>query len=249
MLHYFVCVSSHFTRNINYRNTFLSDEHDCLNSPAVGVVPAVPGVVRTVQMPTILSVTPRRYNMYVYTLQYFRMEIPDHCPALLLLVVHTPARGSPHKVPSPSHPPGAMGFACVSIFRKHFRPYDSLGNWKAPDEHNQDESTLYISDPPEGCCTPYTAGINSFLIVCARRQSFTPQKSGGGGGVDTHGGQGSRGIQIGDGNGRGAGFERGALTRNSIGVKNHSSAVRENVYKTTAAAERRIGGGWGDGLR
>lgn len=46
-----------------------------------------------------------------------------------------------------------------------------------PDEHNQDESTLYISDPSlEGCSG--RAGINSFLIVCSRGQSFTPQKSG-----------------------------------------------------------------------
>lgn len=100
------------------------------------------------------------------------MEIPDHCPALLLLVLY-PHPWTTTQGPSPSHPPGALGFARVSIFRKHFRPYDSLGNWKAPDEHNQDESTLYISDPPEG----FDTGINSFLIVCTWRQSFTPQKS------------------------------------------------------------------------
>lgn len=77
--------------------------------------------------------------------------------------------------PSPSHPPGAMGFACVSIFRKHFRQYDSLGNWKAPDEHNQDESTLYISDPPEGC---YTLHWNQQFLDCVYTEAIihTPKE-------------------------------------------------------------------------
>lgn len=88
-------------------------------------------------------------------------------------------------LPSPSGRDGVR--TCISIFRKHFRlAYDSLGNWKTPDdEHNQDESTLYISDPLEGAIY----WNQQFLDCVHGGQSFTPQKS-----------RSSREIQIGDGN-------------------------------------------------
>lgn len=164
-----VCVSSSlspdFTGNINYQNTFLSDERDCLNCTAFGVVP---GVTRTVQMTTILSVTPPRY-VYprVYALQHdFAMEIPDHCPALLLLVLYAP--------PPPPHDDPLL---LTLRARWGSRVYQFSGNTFARMTHweigkhprrayNQDESTLYISDPPRRGALHCT-GINSFLIVCA----------------------------------------------------------------------------------
>lgn len=84
---------SHFAHNINYQNTFLSDEYNYLNSPAFGVVPSVS---RTVQMTTILSVTPRRY-VYTYysTLVWKFQTIAQHYYYWFCIPTH----GPPHKVP------------------------------------------------------------------------------------------------------------------------------------------------------
>lgn len=116
------------------------------------------------------------------------MEIPDHCPALLLLVLpfaSTTTTTIRIRDPSPS-PSGRDGVrACISIFRKHFQlAYDSLGNWKTPDdEHNQDESTLYISDPLEGAIY-----WNQQFLDCVHGGNHSHPKRAGV--------PGSRGIQI-----------------------------------------------------
>jgi len=74
----------------------LSDEHYCLDSPTRGVVP---GVTRTVQMTTILSVTPRRY-VYVYIhiiVLWYGNSGP--LPNTIIIGFCIPTRGPPHNVP------------------------------------------------------------------------------------------------------------------------------------------------------
>lgn len=146
-----VCRRISLARNINYQNTFLSDEHRLFKFQ-----PQQSGWFMVLYTYGADDDNPIRHTptVYVYTYYYstfvwkFRTIAQHYYYWFRIPHQWITAQGPC----SPSHhPPGATGFACVSIFRKHFRPYDSLGNWKAPDEHNQDESTLYISDPPEGC--------------------------------------------------------------------------------------------------
>lgn len=87
-------------RHINYRNTFLSDEHDCLKSGpiAVGVVSGV--IYARCRWRQSYPSHPDGVYMYIHIIiVLLYMEIPDHCPALLLLVPYPHPWITAHRAP------------------------------------------------------------------------------------------------------------------------------------------------------
>jgi len=159
---------------------------DCLNSS-----PSSRGgswcYIRTVQMTTILSVTPRRY-MYIHIIIVLLYGNSGPLPSTIIIGSVSPTSGSPHKAPA---------LLLITLrARRGSRVYQFSGNTFARMTHweigKRPTSIIktrvhYTYLIPRRGALYSTAGINSFLIVCTRRQSFTPQKSGGGGGgVDTY---------------------------------------------------------------
>lgn len=112
-------------------------------------------------MTTILSVTPPRRRAAV--LSYGNSgPLPS-----TIIIGSTPVPRPPLEVVSLVHSPQplqARWGSRVSIFRKHFRPYDSLGNWKARPTNIIKTKVHYTYLIPIGGCSIYAAvGINSFL--------------------------------------------------------------------------------------
>lgn len=144
------------------------------------------GVTRSVRTPhaaatTILSVTrpaPARGHKSRFVWK-FRTIGPG--TIIVITIVGSP-RPPPYEIPAGRHGPP------YQFFRKRFWPGRAMThreNWKAPGRgpsvmYNQDESTLYISDPCIIIAVPEGAGINSFpdCVVCVAAGAIihTPRK-------------------------------------------------------------------------